>query len=158
MQSADLIETAKDLLETAGDGNPMDSNLRRAVSTMYYALFHCLAECCADLIAGPEIAEHRRRAWRQTYRALEHSTVRRRCEHKAMMQRFPNEIQAFAALFIEMQAKRHNADYDPDSAFLKSDVIADISKVEIAMKDFNDADELDRHSFAIYVLLNTLRG
>ena len=30
----------------------VEANLRRAVSTTYYALFHCLAACCADMIVG----------------------------------------------------------------------------------------------------------
>lgn len=28
----------------------MQAHLRRAVSTAYYALFHCLARCCADTL------------------------------------------------------------------------------------------------------------
>ena len=51
LRSDDLAQTAADLLNT-GLGRPRQSNLRRAISTVYYAMFHCLAKCCADTIVG----------------------------------------------------------------------------------------------------------
>ena len=75
MQALDFIETARDLT-TSSSGRPRQSNLRRAVSTTYYALFHCLATCCADMIVGGAGADRSEPAWRQAYRALDHGPVR----------------------------------------------------------------------------------
>ena len=74
------------------------------------------------------------------------------------MSRFPVAIQDFGHLFVEMQHKRHTADYDPEARFNKSDVIKDIDRVEDVISDFPDAPIKDRRAFAIYVLLNQRRS
>lgn len=51
MKPLDFLETARDLT-TSSTRRPRQTNLRRAVSTTYYALFHCLAKCCADMVVG----------------------------------------------------------------------------------------------------------
>ena len=157
MQSLDLIATARELAEGVGRGRPRESNLRRATSTTYYALFHCLAECCANMLAGGVSANRSQPAWRQTYRALQHSRARIRCRRQDFMQRFPDEIQRFAKLFVDMQAKRHSADYDPDATFQKSDVLQYIDTAEGIINRFNSVSRKDRRAFAIYVLLDIRR-
>ena len=51
MEAENLIKTARALLP-AKPGRPRNTDLRRAVSTAYYALFHCLARSCADTLIG----------------------------------------------------------------------------------------------------------
>ena len=153
MQPLDFTRSARDLVDSAGRGRPREVNLRRAVSTTYYALFHCLADCCANMLAGGVQANRSRPEWRQTYRALQHATVRRRCRRNTI-NRFPFAIQEFAETFVVMQVKRHSADYDPDATSLKSDVIQDIDTAEDAIKLFSEAPRADRRAFAIYVLLD----
>ena len=163
MRAIDFIRTARDLTGSSR-GRPRESNLRRAVSTTYYALFHCLADCCANMLVGSMHSSRSQPAWRQTYRALRHSTVRNRCQRQDIIRRFPrflrfpNEIESFARLFVDLQAKRHSADYDPTAHFLIpdgiSDVIKDIDVAEVAINLFNAAPRLDRRAFAIYVLLD----
>ena len=145
------------MVDSTGRGRPREVNLRRAVSTTYYALFHCLADCCANMLAGNAQDNRSSPAWRQTYRALQHTTARRRCL-RATINRFPSAIRNFAKLFVSMQMKRHSADYDPDAAFLKSDVIQYIDEAEDAIKQFNSAPRADRRAFAIYVLLDIRNG
>lgn len=70
------------------------------------------------------------------------------------MGRFPVAIQDFGHLFVEMQHKRHTADYDPEARFTKSVVTKDIDRVEDVVRDFTDAPIKHRRAFAIYVLLN----
>ena len=155
MQAIDFIRTARDLTGSSR-GRPRESNLRRAVSTTYYALFHCLADCCANMLAGSTHSSRIQPAWRQTYRALQHSTVRNRCQRQDIIRRFPDEIDSFAKLFVVLQAKRHSADYDLTAHFLIpdgiSDVIKDIDVAEVAINLFNAAPRLDRRAFVIYVL------
>lgn len=153
MQPLDFTKAARDLVDTAGRGRPREVNLRRAVSTTYYALFHCLADCCANMLAGSVQANRSRPAWRQTYRALQHTTARKRCRRDTI-NRFPADIRNFAELFVSTQVKRHRADYDPVATFHKSDVIQDIDEAEDAIMRFNKAPRADRRAFAVYVLLD----
>ena len=51
MNSRDLILTARGLTELS-PRRPNQANLRRAVSTAYYAVFHCLAGTAANLLVG----------------------------------------------------------------------------------------------------------
>ena len=76
MNSRDLIETARGLTELS-PRRPSQANLRRALSTAYYAVFHCLAATVADALMG----KGRSDAWHQTYRALEHGSARRACDN-----------------------------------------------------------------------------
>lgn len=149
----DLIATAKELA-VSGRGRPRNSNLRRAVSTAYYALFHCLATDCADLLVGGRGANRSDTAWRQAYRALEHGNARRQCSRDEIS-RFPAGIRDFADAFVEAQGKRHAADYDPrlDPQFNKSNVEQNILAAEYAIRRLRQSPVMDRRAFAIYVLL-----
>ena len=69
------------------------------------------------------------------------------------MQSFTGDIRDFGRLFVEMQQKRHSADYDPAARFMKSDVVDDIDRVEDAVTRFVVTSATDRRAFAIYVLL-----
>ena len=73
------------------------------------------------------------------------------------MDRFPADVQDFGSLFVEMQRKRHTADYDPDAQFTKSDVVKDIDRVADVIARFSDVAAKDRRAFAIYVLLDHRR-
>ena len=149
----DFIATARDLAEGTSRGRPRQTNLRRAVSTTYYALFHCMAICCADMLVGGVGANRSAAAWRQAYRALQHTTARQRCAQPTI-KRFPNDIQDFAIEFVAMQRKRESADYDPDGTFYKSDVLQDINTTENVIGQFMKAPLKDRRAFAVYILLN----
>ena len=70
-----------------------------------------------------------------------------------MLQKFPKEIEDFANAFVTMQAKRHEADYDPFASFEKSSVEADIVMVELAVVRFKSAKTKDRRAFCVYALL-----
>ena len=153
LKSLDFIATARDLAGANSKGRPRETNIRRAVSSTYYALFHCLATCNANMLVGGPGANRSQPAWRQAYRGLQHGTARQRCERQNIIIRFPDEIQDFAERFVDMQQKRHEADYDPDATFSKSDVIQDITDAEDVIRCFNSVPVRDRRAFAVYVLL-----
>ena len=158
MTPRNFLATAEDLAGSDRRGRPRQTNLRRAVSTTYYALFNCLAACCANMLVGGPGSDRSRPAWRQTYRALQHGMARRRCQQRAIVSRFPAAIQDFAQWFSEMQAKRHAADYDPYAAFSKSDVLQDIAAAAAIIDLFNATPARDRRAFAVYVLLDVRNG
>ncbi len=152
MNPSDLLDTATVLL-TSSKGRPTGASLCRATSSAYYALFHCLARECANLLIGGGNAERSEAAWRQVYRALDHGPAKQRCKNTSVMRRFPREVEDFANAFVTMQEKRHRADYDPFSRFTKSEVSTDIALARLAIERFKSARAKDRRAFCAYVLL-----
>ena len=151
MTPSNLLAVARELVMSTR-GRPRQANVCRAVSTTYYALFHCLAGCCADSLVGRTEGRHRDPAWNQVYRALEHGTARRRCQQASGMHRFPMEVRNFADLFVDLQEKRHKADYDPDAVFSKLLAVRDIYRAEEAISNFHKVPLSVRKAFAVYVL------
>lgn len=114
-------------------------------------MFHTLARASADLLVGGSGAERSRPAWKQVYRSLGHGTTKKACRSDSL-KKFPQEIQDFANMFMEMQTKRLAADYDPLHRSHKSTVMLEIDGVEAAIKDFKKASLKDRRAFAALVL------
>ncbi|MBX5452802.1 MAG: hypothetical protein K6U10_02565 [Acidobacteriia bacterium] len=131
---------------------PTQVCLRRAVSSLYYALFHCLARECADLLIGGPNSGRSPEAWLQVYRSLEHGIARERCKNTKMLAKFPNGIQDFADAFVEIQQKRYDADYNPSVQFAKASVKTDLILVEGAIAKFLSEPKSDRRAFCVYIL------
>ena len=147
MNARDLIETAHGLTELS-PRRPSQANLRRAQSTAYYAVFHCLAATVANALMGKGRGE----AWHQTYRALEHGSARKACQNMQAMREFPPEIRRFAKSFKDLQGARNRADYALDGRYNKLDVLADIATAEAAIAWLEGADAQHRRRFAAHVL------
>ena len=144
----DLIQTARRLAES-GAAPPTQADLRRAVSTAYYALFHCLAAAAADLLTGASPGSPE---WHQVYRALEHGKARSACQQQGVMRTFPMEVQRFTKAFIELQKARQKADYAFEGAYSRREVLVVIDTAEDAIDRFEQADVRHRRSFAVHVL------
>ena len=82
---------------------------------------------------------------------MEHGLAKNRCS-SGSLGRFPPEIQDFGRLFVTMQRERHIADYDPDAAFSRGDVLSLIDETENVIIRFEEADGRDRRAFAVFVL------
>ncbi len=152
MQPLDLIRTAKRLSRGRSRGRPRQSDLRRAVSTAYYALFHALCRLCADALVGTG-SNRNQPAWKQVYRALEHGSCKKRCASRLIQESFPDAIQHFCEVFVQLQDKRHEADYAPEACFTLSNVEQDIFYAEEAIRALSSLAMQDKKSFAIWVLL-----
>ena len=155
MNPDDLIRIAEHLASgavRARRGRPAQAELRRATSAAYYAMFHALARCCANMLVGATRARRSQRAWRQVYCALEHGYARNQCSNGNMMPRFPLQMQDFGEQFVAMQRQRQDADYDPDAEFSRSDVLRFIDETKNAITEFDDTDPRDQRAFAVYVL------
>ena len=147
MNSRDLIETARGLTAIS-PRRPSQANLRRALSTAYYAVFHSLAATVADALMG----KGRGDAWHQTYRALEHGSARRACQNMQAMREFPTEVRDFAETFAKLQRSRHQADYALDGRYAKPGVLAEINEAELAIARLATVDIRHRRRFAAHVL------
>ena len=139
-------------------GRPRQADLRRAVSTTYYALFHTLAINSADLLVGNRSSTRTKQAWGQVYRALDHGRVKRQCTNKQNLNRFPQEIRNFAAQFVRMQQERHLADYDPLNHFSRSDVSFYIEETKSVTNAFENISRDERRAFAVFVLFDLRRN
>ena len=155
MQPLDLIKTARRLSDPRGSKKPRQSDLKRAVSTAYYAIFHTLCRNCADCLIGKTKASRSEPAWRQAYRAVEHSHAKNQCKNKAILAKFPQDIQNFAELFTALQEKRHAADYDPLSRFDKLEANGMADAAERAINRFHKANIKDRRAFAAWTAMKT---
>ena len=162
MNAAVCLQIARQL--AAGEvgehrGRPRQADLCRAVSTAYYAMFHTLARCGADLLVGASRASRSQAAWRQVYRALEHGRANSQCNNRSLMLQFPPEIQNFGEIFVVLQRQRHLADYMPNTGFKRSDVLRLVDSAAIAIERFEQPEvgNLHRRAFAVYVLFQLRR-
>ena len=158
MNPEHLLDIAEGLARGSGRlGRPRRADLARAVSTAYYAVFHALANCCADRLAGATPASRSRRAWRQTYTSPEHRTVRNRCENRNVVLRFPEDIQKFADIFATLQREREAADYESDWTHSRFRADELVEEARQAVRYLDSADASDQRAFALYVLMR-VRG
>ena len=136
-----------------GGRRPRQSDLRRAVSTAYYALFHALCRNCADALIGTVGANRSEPAWRQAYRSVDHGRAKDRFGNRNSMGKFPAHIQDFGNVFVKAQAQRRSADYDPAYRAVKAAVLSDIDSAEAVIGRLRSAALKDRRALAAWVTL-----
>ncbi len=121
-------------------GRPRQTDLCRAVSAAYYALFHGLCEDCVGLLLfGPA-----RPGWNLAYRAVQHSDAKRACA--ALLHRLgaPLPLRGFAEAFVTLQQERHQADYDPNPGFTRSKALSLVDLAEDARRAYLSVDQDSR--------------
>jgi hypothetical protein len=101
---------------------------------------------------GTSGADRSKPAWIQTYRAVDHGTVKNACKQNKILKEFPKEIEDFGNLFLELQKKRHDADYDPFSSLKRSSVVSDLDAAEVTIREFKRSRVKDKRAFAAFVL------
>lgn len=134
---------------------PSDSDIRRAISTAYYALFHTVAADAAGYLIDGENRALGREAWSHVYRALDHATLKNACRNQDVTRQLSRPVASFADLLPRMQRKRHLADYDPLAIFLASEVRENIDECETAIAAFAEAPEAERRVLVAFALFRT---
>jgi uncharacterized protein (UPF0332 family) len=147
----DLIALAKRLAK-ASPNKPRQADLKRAVSTAYYALFHAMAKNVADTMTGVVKSKRSEKAWAHAYRGLQHGDAKTACEGVRNLT-FPQEIKDCADAFVELQIARHSADYDPLHRLTRGKAILTVQKAEDAVKKLRSVGAKDRRAFAVQVLI-----
>ena len=150
----DLIAIARVLASGALPpltGRPRRAEISRAISTIYYAAFHALANNNANTLIGSGYQARNDPAWMLTYRTIDHRSARERCQHPGMS-RFPAHIREIAALFASLQARRHQADYAPQAQNPRSQVLQLATETEAAIRAFEAANLNQQRSFAAHLL------
>lgn len=129
----DLLRQALQLVHME-PRNPKQASLRRAVSTAYYALFH--------LLISESVANWSRISLRaELGRAFDHGNM------KAASNRIQNtrlfafttedpgvvtSLRAVAKTFVQLQEKRHTADYDNKTFWTPTEALAQVQSAEQA--------------------------
>ena len=150
MKPTDLLDQAEHLARMSPK-RPKQAHLRRALSSAYYAVFHTLCRSNADTLVGTG-TNRSEKASRQAYRAVDHGQAKKRCR-SAVEKGFPSSIVSFANAFVGLQELRHRADYDPETAFTRTEVLNQIRVARSANASFAKASARDRRAFAVHVLL-----
>ncbi len=122
-------------------------NLRRALSSGYYALFHFLIDQSTRNLIGVAPADTSLR--HLVSRAYAHEEMASAAKSfrsgnlPSIVQRtygapmaIPPALRDVAALFVVAQERRHQADYDLAVKFVRSDVLAFVSRVEQAIANW----------------------
>lgn len=78
LDSDEFLDLARRLADPSAGTPPSDAQLRRAVSTAYYAIFHAALTSAAERFMGA--ADARRPGYALLYRGFEHGRMRRVCE------------------------------------------------------------------------------
>jgi hypothetical protein len=145
--STDLLTVARLLSNASAQPPPSDAQLRRAVSTAYYALFHHILRAAALRFMGP--GQEATAGYAILYRGFDHRRMKEICEglqpstmkgkyaYHLRRTAVSQNMRDFAGTFPELQDARHHADYDPVAVFLPSDVASLVDETEVAMDAFD---------------------
>ena len=96
MKSEADLETADHLVSPDGSRLPRRTDLSAAVIVVYYALFHAVCECFANLLVGTRKSVRDEAAWEQAYRMPDHRRIRVACKKLQAMMRFPEDLRELA--------------------------------------------------------------
>ena len=158
MNSRRLLGIAKALADGqigGRRGRPNQEELRKALSTAYYALFDALASAAADAFVGSSSTVRKSHLWVQTYRSLDHGAAKTQCS-KVMTRQyapaFSSTILTFADSLVTMQGLRLDADYNPGRTFYRSGVQMQVTAAEQALEGFLNTPRADRKAFAAFVM------
>ena len=106
-----MIERLLVLAESlAEDGAHSLTLKRRAVSTAYYAVFHALAQLCANEMLGDRLFADEQ-SFTRVYRSLDHGTLK--TAFKSDPLKTDPTIQQIGNRVVELQSERIRSDYLP---------------------------------------------
>jgi uncharacterized protein (UPF0332 family) len=157
-----LFEQAEKLVAAPPAGPPRQVDLRRAISSAYYGVFHATLTAAADEFVGRTNRSDARYAL--IYRSIDHRMLKQVCSEaqkqlpsRPFVPYFPKSglgphIQAFAAAVINLQEKRNSADYDPLVRFSTADAKLLIEEARTALERFTNADQALRRAFLTFAL------
>lgn len=141
-----LLDQARHLATRDAQGRPRQANLRRAVSSAYYALFHYLIDQASRSAVGG--APERRALRGVVARAFDHSVMRRVATSFAAgtlpsklqpglgAATIPPDLQKVADAFRSLQEARHTADYDVMRKLERQEVLVLIGRAEQAIRQW----------------------
>jgi hypothetical protein len=164
---SDLLAVARLLLSNASANPPSEAQLRRAVSTAYYALFHKVLGTGAERFMG--IGKQGSAGYSLFYRSFNHGRMKSICESlnvptlsKTLQQQLgrtavSQDMRDFASDFVALQERRQLADYDPTAIFVLSDSTNQVDIADAAITAF-DRVTPDERADVLALMLSNTRG
>lgn len=139
----DLLTLARHLVDR-NPGAPIEADLRRGVSTAYYALFHLLVDEATNQLAGTAALRSR------LSRAFGHNVMKQVCQEYAKLSAgpsgeytmstgdiIPSKLRDVTAAFVALQELRHKADYDVGTAITHLQAETELIRAETAFLDWS---------------------
>ena len=141
--SEDLLTLARQMVDR-NPGAQVEAELRRAVSTAYYALFHLLIDEATDRLVSVVAIRPR------VARTFDHNIMRKVCQEyadstdigsgrhrtkKAGIE-IPTALFNIASTFVAIQEARIQADYNLWAGVPHAQAAADVRRVEAAFLDW----------------------
>jgi hypothetical protein len=149
-----LFDQADDLTASP---TPRQADLKRAISSAYYGLFHAVLTRAADQIVGT--GKRSTNLYELVYRSADHARLKAVCNQIANESskiapympsaRFGTEIKDVARAIVDMQEKRHTADYNPLFRATRSGVKLSLREARAALQKFQTAPEADVEALSL---------
>jgi len=130
---------------------PCQVDVRRSISSSYYALFHGLAELAAGRLVGSTSAAQKSAAWSRVYRDLNHLTAQKACS-RPELQGSSQELVRFLLAFPTLQELRHQADYDQIVRFKQGEALSSADDAERALIGLQTAPRDEQLEFITLAL------
>ena len=140
-----LLQLADELSLPPRRGRPEQVRLRRAVSSAYYAAFHDICTQATDLFVGATERQHAR--YLLVYRSFDHREIKAVCLQSAQSRDSSPILKTCAGLFVDLQAARHEADYNPSRTFTVLDVQSAVQKSRQMIFGLELVDDEERKLF-----------
>jgi len=137
----ELLALAKELVDR-NPGAALGGDLRRAVSTAYYALFHLLVHEATIRLVDIEALRPR------VARSFDHNVMKKVCQDNVRLvpnivgelildgQAISAGIQNIATEFVALLQARHQADYDTATIITQAQAQTDVTRAEIAFLEW----------------------
>ncbi len=123
------------------------------MSTAYYAVFHALAELCADELLGVE-SGRRSNEYVRIYRSLEHGTLK--TAFGAAPLSSVGALQKIGNRVVRLQSERIRSDYLPQQSLYTTDQSLDLVKsARSAVGSIAELSQGDRRSLAVHLLFKS---
>jgi hypothetical protein len=157
-----LFEQAERLVEPPPAGPPRQVDVRRAISSAYYGVFHAALAAAADEFIGATVRSDPR--YGLVYRSVDHKALAEVCTEVGRARRSPryaryspqhgfgDDIQVFSSIVLDLQEKRHAANYDPMMRVTTADAKLAVSIGRTALERFRNASAANRKSFLALLL------
>jgi hypothetical protein len=159
-----LFEQADRLIVPLGsETEPRETDLRRAVSSASYGVFHFTVASAVDIFLGTTNCHSEQ--YTATYRTVTHTWLRALCDHLRGLLKpkslphvpgvdFFGPLVKFANNVSELQEARHSSDYDPSFDIKPDEARAWISTAREAVTLFQSGTDRQQVAFMTLLLFN----
>lgn len=157
-----LLEQAERLVAAPLKGPPRQVDLRRGISSAYYALFHLTLTALADEVVGALYQSAPRYAL--VHRGVNHRTIKELCltlsktappikyASYAPPGFFGRDFLAYASAFVALQNERHRADYDVGARYRTLNAKSAIAQSRSGLTAFRSMSPPEKKMFLTLLL------